>query len=362
MNNHPSTKSGTAVKKRLQMAAAICLLVLIVFSVGNLWVGDQLRAISSITKLRDHLYYMEYKGDYGLAAFLEQGGAASDDELTEFMMRFLTKGLYKYQAPERLMGCSTIAAKLPGGGYHFGRNFDLDDSIALIVRTVPEDGYESISTTNLKFLGFKQDTTSLGLMDKFVMLASVFAPLDGMNEKGLCVAVLVISHPERTNQNTDKPDLTTTSAVRLLLDRAANVEEALELLSQYDMHASVDYDYHFAISDAAGRSVVVEYIRNEMHVVEIPVVTNHFLTPGDYYLRGRPANDRRFETLMEHLQAGDGVLSHDELKNALAAAVQQKNISTQWSIVYDQSALRLAFYHRQDFDNPLYFDIGAKSR
>lgn len=46
---------------------------------------------------------------------------------------------------------------------------------------------------------------------------------------------------------------------------------------------------------------------------------------------------------MSHYQAGNGVLSHEELKNALAAAAQRGTISTQWSIIYDQSALRLAF-------------------
>lgn len=39
-------------------------------------------------------------------------------------------------------------------------------------------------------------------------------------------------------QDTGKLDLTTTTAVRLLLDKASDVEEALELLSQYAMHAS----------------------------------------------------------------------------------------------------------------------------
>lgn len=34
------------------------------------------------------------------------------------------------------------------------------------------------------------------------------------------------------NHNTEKPDITTTTAIRLLLDKAANVEEALILLSQ----------------------------------------------------------------------------------------------------------------------------------
>ena len=127
----------------------------------QLFAYDQIRAINSITKLQERLFYMEYRGGYGLADFLKQGGASSDKELTEFLTRFFTKGIYKYKAPEELIdGCSTIAAQLPGGGYGFGRNFDLDECSALIVRTVPQDGYASISTTNLKFLGFSRDVAA----------------------------------------------------------------------------------------------------------------------------------------------------------------------------------------------------------
>ena len=92
--------------------------------------------------------------------------------------------------------------------------------------------------------------------------------MDGMNEKGLCVAVLMIEDRPAFSQDTGKPDLTTTTAVRLLLDRAASVEEAVELLSGYDLHASAGMMVHFSIADASGRSVAVEYIDNEMRVVE----------------------------------------------------------------------------------------------
>ena len=37
-----------------------------------------------------------------------------------------------------------------------------------------------------------------------------------------------------------------------------NVEEPIELLAQYDIHSDIDYAHHLAISDSAGRSVVVE--------------------------------------------------------------------------------------------------------
>ncbi len=346
--------------KLINSIIAISVLLIIILLAGNSMFGDQLRAVSSITGLSDRLLYLEYNGDYGLTDLLKQGGVASDEELATFLTGFFTKGLYRYEAPDQLIGCSTIAAKLPDGGYGFGRNFDLNDCSALIVKTKPDDGYASISTTNLQFLGFDQDFIAESFMDKFLMLALIFVPLDGMNEKGLCAAINAINHSEQTNQNTGKPDLTTTAALRLILDRAANVDEALKLLSQYDMHASADSDYHFALADASGRSVVVEYIQNKMHVTETAVVTNHFLTPGSYYKIGLGSNDYRYEVLVDHLEASEGVMSHEDFKNALAATTQNRKISTQWSIIYDQSNLELVFYHLRDFNNPLYFELASQ--
>lgn len=81
---------------------------------------------------------------------------------------------------------------------------------------------------------------------KIITLAAPYAPLDGVNEKGLAVAVLRIGD-EPTNQDTGRTDITTTTAIRLMLDKAANVDEALELLAQYDMHSSAGSCYHFQL-------------------------------------------------------------------------------------------------------------------
>ena len=53
------------------------------------------------------------------------------------------------------------------------------------------------------------------------------------------------------------------SAIRMILI-IVNVDEALALLEQYDMNSDIGTAHHYAIADASGRSVVVEYVDGEM--------------------------------------------------------------------------------------------------
>lgn len=95
-------------------------------------------------------------------------------------------------------------------------------------------------------------------------LAAPYVMMDGMNEMGFSIGVLLIRGVEPTHQETDKLDLTTTSAMRWLLDKAATVEEAIGMLENMDMHASANASYHFQMADAQGDSAVIEYIDNQL--------------------------------------------------------------------------------------------------
>ncbi|MDY6278114.1 MAG: linear amide C-N hydrolase [Bacteroidales bacterium] len=53
---------------------------------------------------------------------------------------------------------------------------------------------------------------------------------------------------------------------------AAPLIEDLDLLRRIDMHSDTGAAHHYAISDASGRSVVVEYVDKQMEVVESPAM------------------------------------------------------------------------------------------
>ena len=355
-------------RKRLLLIipSIVVVLILIVAAVGYITFHDVLKASDTVRKLEDNLWYMEYAGDYGFENFLKHGGASSDEEMARYITRFLTKGFYSNNAQSEKLSfaCSTIAAKTKDGDYVCGRNFDWEECKGIVVHTKPEGGYESISTANLDFIGFGEYyVPDEGIQNKLMTLAAVYVPLDGMNEKGLCVADLVVGEEDmgETHQSTNKPNLTTVSAIRMLLDHAADVNEAVELLKQYDMNSSAGMMHHLSISDARGNSVVVEYINNVMHVTDTQQVTNFYLTAGEAYGIGGDSamSFERYNMLHDIYGDANGIMSTADIKSALKAVScgTLNRGRTQWSIVYNKSRLSLDFYFKEQYDSPYNFII-----
>ena len=312
---------------------------------------------SAITELEDGFSAVRYAGDDGFEAFLAAGGASSDSEVVSFLSNRLGAEL---DILGGLFGCSTIAVSDPAGDRLFGRNFDWQSCDALVVASKPEDGYASLSTVNMDFISQSGGAIRAALrLDEVRTMAALYAPLDGMNEKGLAVSVNMIEDSDTIDQNSDKPDLTTTTAIRLLLNKAAGVDEALDLLGQYDMHASMGMMVHFALADTTGRSVVAEYVENELVVTETPVVTNFYLAEGEKNGVGTRQSHERYEILTQLLR-DQPTMDADAVRDALSQ-VSKRNFgefeSTEWSIVFDLGGGTAHYYHRENYQNSYLFQL-----
>lgn len=315
-----------------------------------------------IVELENGFSTVRYDGDTGFDDFLSQGGASSDGEVVEYLAGNLLSGLNLGDLLGGIFGCSTIAVQSPDGDSLFGRNFDWENCEAMVVESHPENGYASLSTVNMDFItqnvGGGMVDMALNL-DEVKTLAALYAPLDGMNEAGLAVSVNMIQDSAAIQQNTDKPDITTTTAIRLLLDQAGNVDEALELLGQYDLHGSMGMMIHFAIADSTGRSAAVEYVDNEMTVIETPVLTNFYLAAGEKYGIGTEQSHERYDILMNQLEETPQ-MGMEEVRDALDS-VSKDNFgefeSTEWSIVMNLSAGEARYYHRENYNQNYTFRL-----
>lgn len=345
------------------LIALFLIVVVVVIGVWSMF-GTKITAANTIERLDEGLYSLTYKGEYGFDEFLAQGGASSDEAVADYLVSFLSNGFYKPDnSPNTAdIGCSTIAAKAPDDKVLFGRNYDWEKCSAMIVHTIPKNGYASVSTCCLDFLGFDENWQADGsMMDRMMALAAIYVPLDGMNEKGLMIADLMAGDKVETHQDTTKCDLTTTTAIRLVLDKAATVDEAVALLKQYDMNSSIGSAHHFSICDASGKSIVVEYIENEMIVTETKVVTNHYLTDSEKYGTGSNQSHIRFNTLTQAYNKTGGVMEENDVRDAMKSVAQlnfrttgeEEYERTMWSIVYNPVELTMNFYWSEDFEHPL---------
>ena len=229
------------MRKILKTLLWVLLAILAVSLLGGwLMFGPLVKGALSVQKLDEGLYYMEFKGDDGFDKLLEKGGGRTSSELAAYAMWFLSKGFYPHPKPEPdsvRYGCSSLVARSPEGTVLMGRNFDYPFATGVIMHSRPRHGYESISTFNSDYYGFGEGWKPEGFDNQYLALAGLFFALDGINEKGLAVADLMAGDDAVTHQDSGKPAMTTTSAIRLLLNRAATVDEAVELLRGIDMHS-----------------------------------------------------------------------------------------------------------------------------
>ncbi|MBP5220627.1 MAG: linear amide C-N hydrolase [Bacteroidaceae bacterium] len=353
------------MKKTLKIAlcGTLCLALVAALMVW-LKFGSLIKGAMSVEKLDDGLYYMEYTGDDGFDGLVEQGGAKTSGELSGYIINFLSQGYYKSEIKTKKTdyGCSTLAARTSDGNVLMGRNFDYPSALGMIIHTIPEHGYETITTFNMEFYEFGDDYKPEGFRNQYMALAGLFCALDGINEKGLAIADLVTGDSVQAHQNTDKPDMTTTVALRYMLNKAANVDEALKLLEGIDMHSDIGFGHHYAMADASGRSVVVEYVDNKIVVTETPAVANHYLCKENLNV-GLKEGDDRYDRLCKRFEQAGGVMSVNQLTEAIESASQPERegfLGTAWTMVMNLTNPSVTYYSRRHFDKPFTFSLKRK--
>ena len=386
------------LKKVLLWIVSIVAVLAVVLGIAvfALW-HNEIATVASFQQVRtrndDHLdgsvYTMEVKGGFYLDDFIAQGGAKSDAELIDFITGKITKGLLEMEISESEIACSAFTAQTQDGDRLFGRNYDFSKTNACIVFTEATEGrHATISTVDLQFLGMDVDQDVEGLMNKVTCLAAPYAPLDGVNDAGVSCGIFMSYQGEETivptDLNTDKPDITSTTLLRLILDYADNVEEAVEIASTYDLHDSAATSYHYMVADATGASVILEWVNgtdatdldgsarqlvvtyndDDAHIGEAEGqsdyqwITNFIIQPGYY---DDPADQKgldRYQKLYEQLSQTDGIVADEEAAMDILASVgrrnwsnDDKNTCTVHSAVYnltDKSVLWVSNENYQD--------------
>lgn len=336
-------KKHTGLKIFLGMIALLLTAVVVLLIVF----ARDIATMSSMKKVDEGIYSVHVTSDYKLEKALS-AGISSEEELFQWMNHELLFDLAPVQGEIKPFGCASFLVSDPSGNDLLGRNFDYYPTDCCVVYSTPRDGYASIGMADLSFLSLSGNN-SVADPDSYVGKALSrllpYCTVDGVNEKGLAISVLEIDSIG-VAQETDAPDIEIILAIRGILDTCADVDEAVSFLGNYDMHTPNGSSYHLFIADSSGRSVVAEWIDNELVVADQEAVTNYIVNDPDYYMRY--IGDGRYETLVEILDTSEGILTQEQAF-MLLEAVSQRN--TQWSCVYDLDGFSLTFCPDKGFED-----------
>ena len=367
------------------------ILLALCIAIACIWGGEiaTLRSVRSVDG-NPYLYQMEYKAAYDLDDLVAED-IDENAELLDYVIGRVGKGIpIKMKSAQvadengemATFNCTSFQAlKADGTGFWYGRNYDYFKNPTMVTISRPKRGYASIAVSDMSHFGYSLEKLPAKFMSKLSCLASVYAPVDGINEKGLCTSIMALPK-QASQQDTDKHDVGTTIIMRLWLDRCATVAEALALLETVDVRhdAAVGSGYHYMVADANGDCAVVEFDKDDgwktMIVRKDPeakymLVTNHLLSEKYYTTEPDPAVGNphskswwRYETAGAFLSGHDGTLTFDEAQECLAQ-VHWKDLvwengtveDTQYSNVYDQKNITLALRNWNAYETTCRFSL-----
>ena len=376
-----------------RLGQVLLLLVLVIIAAAAVIWHREIASIATVEKVdgNDYLYTMQYKAKYDLDDVIASD-LDSNPALLNYIVGRIGKGLPLKLKSSQVAGddgemavfnCTSFQAKnAEGDGYFYGRNYDYFKNPTLVTFSYPKNGYASIGISDMSHFGYKLDKLPTSFFSKLLCLASIYAPVDGINEKGLCTSIMALPK-QPSQQNTGKHKVGTSVIMRLFLDRCATVDEALELVSQLDIchDVAVGSGYHYMVADANGDCAVIEFDKEDGWKTMVVrkgegensmLVTNHLLSPKYYTeIPDQSVGNMhsrswwRYETAGAYLQERDGALTRGEAQECLSL-VHWKDLlwddgvtveDTQYSAVYDQSTKELFIRDWSDYDTTHHFKL-----
>jgi len=291
---------------------------------------------TSFSKIHDFpLYKMYYKGDYGFSHLLKTGSFS-----------FIETTNNNIKNP---WGCTCFSILGKKDSIKLGRNFDWYDHPVLLLFTDPPNAYSSVSMVDLFYLGIEKND-DLNENDER-LLTTPFFPFDGMNECGLAVGMMAVPYAQY-HPDIDRITIGSLQVIRLWLDYAGNIDEAVELIQNYNIDFTNGPPIHYIIADSTGKSAVIEFVDNQLIVInnEYPwqVSTNFFISSASF--TGVQSICWRYNHAYQLLEKNKGILDAEATLNILQDVSQP---STIWSVIYHLTNKQIEIVMDREFTNML---------
>lgn len=299
-----------------------------------------------------------YESDYGIVTQIDEYplyelNYTADYEFDEYLQTSIFPASYSNTTNNRDFSCTCFSA-FGEDSRLFGRNYDwTESSTYFILFTNPPDGYASVSTVDLSF--FNYDHTQLpdysGNQNTIRMLP--YYPFDGINEKGVAIGMNAVPYANPPYDNA-KVTIGELQLIRLVLDYAASVQEAVFLIQNYNI-VMENPPIHYLIADSSGHSLIVEFVNGNMEIIDDSntwQVTTNFIITGVNVPNEAPC--WRYRTAYETLYNNAGAVSENEAMSLL----QDVSVSiTRWSTVFNLRDLNLQIAMGRGYGNLYNFNL-----
>ena len=376
----------------------LVILALVVVAAAAVYITwhNEIKTVMSIEQLaaKDEAhkdcatYTFKVHGGYYFEDFLKQGGSPSVDGTISYLVKNITKGLFDLSLSDPAAGCTCFTAKTSDGDRIMGRNYDFRPTNTAIVFTDAKgDKHATVSSVDLQFISVKPESDLSPILNKVLCLAAPYVPMDGMNDAGVSCGILMSYQEGSTQQNTDRPDLIASAMVRLVLDYADDLDEAIELIKQYDMHDTLGTSFHYFIADASGRSATLEYLcgedctkdtddpDNRQLVITYSdgdksnVVTNFIINPGYYSDDADKHGLDRYELVKKQLEESDSTVKDVQEGMDILNSVSRRDFAqsdsngiTVHSVVYNLTDRTVMWVGNEHYGEEAYtytYDLSA---
>jgi len=165
---------------------------------------------------------------------------------------------------------------------------------------------------------------------------SIDMPFEGINDKGLFIGVAAVPN-SATPFSLFKPIRKSLELVKIVLEEAQTVDEALKIFERYTIVFGTFLGYpiiHYKIVDKEGNSAIIEYVENEMKIIkgiDSQIMTNHYISNPEIEANSNSKTTfERYNAIKDNLMKQDASMTYVQ---ELLKIVSQKH--TRWSSVYN---------------------------
>jgi penicillin V acylase-like amidase (Ntn superfamily) len=211
-----------------------------------------------------------------------------------------------------LFSCSIFDTKSADNMVLVGRNFDW-----------------SKDNGQINFINATTNKNGLVL----VSLKNPNMPYEGMNDKGLFIAVTAVPNTD-TTVNILKPIRKSLEMIKLVLERSSNIDQSIELFNKYSIAFGQFLGnplVHYKIVQKDGKGIIIEFVNNKMVIVKnrSNIMTNHYLSDLNIKSDSKTTK-KRYDSISKYLKN-----STNTVRSVFEGLYKVKQENTVWSNVYN---------------------------